>query len=60
MSKRSIIKTDAKTFSKKEERYQRILKEASEQSYRQMLPELTQLITIKDLSQYLSDINLVA
>lgn len=60
LSKRSIIKTDAKTFSKKEERYQRILKEASEQSYRQMIPELTQLITIKDLFQYLSDINLVA
>lgn len=30
LSKRSIIKTDAKTFSKKYERYHKILKEASE------------------------------
>lgn len=60
LSKRSIIKTDAKTFSKKTERYQRILKEASEQSYRQTIPELTSLCTIKDLSCYLSDVNLVA
>ena len=60
LSKRSIIKTDAKTFSKKEERYQRILKEASEQSYRQMIPELTSLCYMKDLSHYLSDVNLVA
>ena len=60
LSKRSIIKTDAKTFTKKTERYQRILKEASEQSYRQVIPELMPLMTINDLSLYLSDINLVA
>ncbi|WP_028043842.1 RsmE family RNA methyltransferase [Candidatus Stoquefichus massiliensis] len=60
LSKRSIIKTDAKTFAKKTERYQKILKEASEQSYRQRIPELTPLITMKEISQYLSDINLVA
>lgn len=60
LSKRSIIKTDVKSFEKKRERYQRILKEASEQSYRQMIPVLSSLVTIKDLSQYLSDINLVA
>ena len=60
LSNRSIIKTDQKTFSKKEERYKKILKEASEQSYRQIIPELTQLIKLKDLSNYLSDINLVA
>lgn len=60
LSKRSIIKTDVKTFDKKKERYQRILKEASEQSYRQIIPELTSLINIKQLSDYLSDVNLVA
>ena len=60
LSKRSIIKTDALTFAKKSERFQKILKEASEQSYRQIIPELTSLITMKELSNYLSDINLVA
>ncbi len=60
LSRRSIIKTDEKTFSKKRERYKKILKEASEQSYRQIVPELEKLITIKDLKDYLSDINLVA
>ncbi|MEG0277037.1 MAG: RsmE family RNA methyltransferase [Coprobacillus sp.] len=60
LSKRSIIKTDQKSFDKKRERYERILKEASEQSYRQVIPELTSLATITDLSLYLSNINLVA
>lgn len=60
LSQRSIIKTDALSFAKKSERYQRILKEASEQSYRQIIPELTSLATIKDIHNYLSDINLVA
>jgi len=60
LSKRSIIKTDIKTFEKKRERYTKILKEASEQSYRQIIPELTPLCLMKDLSHYLSDLNLVA
>lgn len=60
LSKRSIIKTDQKTFQKKQERYLRILKEASEQSYRQMIPELCSLIQLKDIKDYLSDVNLVA
>lgn len=60
LSKRSIIKTDEKTFAKKRERYCKILKEASEQSYRQIIPELTPLITHKELKNYLSDVNLVA
>ena len=60
LSKRSIIKLDHQSFEKKRERYTRILKEASEQSYRQMIPELTALSTLKDISCYLSDINLVA
>ena len=60
LSKRSIIKTDPKTFDKKRERYLRILKEASEQSCRQKIPELTSLITLSHLQDYVSDINLVA
>ena len=60
LSQRSIIKTDQKSFAKKYERYMKILKEASEQSYRQMIPELTPLITKNELKNYLSDVNLVA
>lgn len=61
LSKRSIIKTDQKSFDKKYERYNKILKEASEQSYRQMIPQLTPLVTsVKDIKEYLSDVNLVA
>lgn len=60
LSKRSIIKTDQKTFQKKQDRYLRILKEASEQSYRQIIPELCPLAQLKDLVLYLSDVNLVA
>lgn len=60
LSKRSIIKTDEKSFNKKRERYERILKEASEQSYRQAVPVLACLATIKDIENYISDVNLVA
>lgn len=60
LSKRSIIKTDQKTFAKKYDRYLKILKEASEQSYRQVIPELTPLVKMDDIHHYLSDINLVA
>lgn len=60
LSQRSIIKTDEKSFEKKRERYQRILKEAAEQSGRQMIPQLTSLITIDQLPKYLSQKNLVA
>ncbi len=60
LSKRSIIKTDKIHFAKKQERYLRILKEASEQSCRSVIPELTSLMTIEDMSKYLSDVNLVA
>lgn len=60
LSKRSIIKTDKKTFSKKYERFNRILKEAAEQSYRLKVPTLEPLVTMKELKDYLSDVNLVA
>lgn len=60
LSKRSIIKTNENQFSKKYDRYLRILKGASEQSYRQIIPELTPLVTLEKISQYLSDVNIVA
>ena len=40
--------------------YEKILKEAAEQSYRNKIPELMPLAKINDLTQYISDINLVA
>lgn len=60
LSKRSIIKTDKKTFSKKYDRFHRIIKEACEQSYRLKKPVLEELISLKEIGNYLSDINLVA
>lgn len=59
-SQRSIVKMNHQSFLKKKDRYLRILKEASEQSYRQMIPELTDVISLKEIAKYLSDINLVA
>lgn len=60
LSKRSIIKTDQKTFSKKYERFNKILKEAAEQSYRNKIPSIEPLISLKQVSQYLGDYTMVA
>lgn len=55
---RSVVKEVKK--DKKLERYTKILTEASEQSHRNFVPEITQAIDIKDLEKYKSDINLIA
>lgn len=47
---RSIVKLDDKKFEKKKERWLKICKEASEQSKRNKIPEITNLMTIKELS----------
>lgn len=60
ISRRCVVRSDAESFKKKYKRYNKILKEASEQSYRLKIPVLEDLITIKDLNKYLSNINLVA
>ena len=52
---RSIIKLDEKKFNKKKERWQKICKEASEQSKRNKIPEITSIMTIKDLNQLTYD-----
>lgn len=57
---RSVIKMDEVRFAKKQERFMRIVQEASEQSHREKMPLITPLAKMKDLPQYLSDINLVA
>lgn len=60
LSRRSIVRTDKKRFGKKYPRYQRIIQEAAEQCGRTYLPELTELVTIKELSTYCSEANIVA
>lgn len=60
LAKRSVVKLNKDSFQKKEIRYQRILKEASEQSCRQRVPQLMPLCIGTEISQYLSDVNLVA
>lgn len=59
-SRRCVVKMDAMKFSKKLPRYQKILKEASEQSRRNCIPEITNVIKLEQISNYLGDYNLVA
>ena len=47
---RSIVKLDDKKFEKKKERWQKICKEAAEQSKRNSIPEITNIHTIKQLN----------
>jgi len=46
---RSIVKLDDKKFAHKKERWEKILKEAAEQSKRTSIPEITNIHTIKQL-----------
>lgn len=55
---RSVVKENKK--QKKLERYRKILTEASEQSHRNIIPEITSAIDLKDLENYKSQLNLVA
>ncbi len=48
---RSIIKLDNFKFNQKKERWQKICKEASEQSKRNKIPEIMDLVSIDDLKQ---------
>lgn len=47
---RSIVKLDDKKFEKKKERWEKICKEAAEQSKRNDVPEITNIHTIKQLA----------
>lgn len=57
---RSLIKMDESKFMKKKPRYERIIQEASEQSHRNICPEVTAPIHLKELKDYLSEVNVVA
>ena len=48
-SKRSVVKMNNDDFNRKKVRFERILKEASEQSHRNIIPELVGIISIKDI-----------
>lgn len=48
---RSIVKLDNQKFNKKKERWEKICKEAAEQSKRNNIPEITNIHTIKQLAE---------
>src|SRR5690606_34882975 len=48
-SKRSVVKWDARKVDKKITRYAKIIKEASEQSHRNYLPEIKSIMNLKEL-----------
>lgn len=51
-SQRSVVKWDAKKMAKKTERFEKILKEASEQSHRNHVPKLQEQMDIHELIRY--------
>jgi len=57
-AERSIIKV--KDNEKKLERYKKILKEASEQSHRNIIPQIVEPIRIEQIKDYMSELNLFA
>lgn len=59
MMERSIVKLDKERFKKKKVRWQTICKEASEQSKRLDIPEITDLMSLKELNSINGDLKLV-
>lgn len=59
-SKRSVVKLTKEKFNQKKVRLEKIIQEASEQAYRNTSVELTELVTTKEIINYLGDYNLVA
>lgn len=57
-AKRSIVKENKK--DRKLERYKKILTEASEQSHRNIIPEILPAINLKDIVNYKSELNFIA
>ena len=60
ISKRSIIKLDKDRGDKKVSRWQKIAKEAMEQSRRCVCPEVTPIISAKEVKNYMSSTNIIA
>ena len=60
-SERSIVRYDAKDIEKKSARFRKIMKEASEQSHRLIVPEFLGIFNLKQLpKEAYCDINYVA
>ena len=59
-SSRTIAKITKDNKKKKFERFNKIIKEAVEQSKRNCIPELVDVIDFKDVIKYNSDLNLIA
>lgn len=57
---RSIVKLDDKKYQKKKQRWESICKEASEQSKRTNIPEITNIMSIKELTKLDYDLKLIA
>ncbi len=60
VSSRCVVKDKPDSYSRKIERYKKILLEAAEQSYRHRIPEITEPISFKKLKDFKSDINFIA
>lgn len=59
--KRNVVKIDDKKMLAKVQRWSKICEDAAEQSYRNTIPLITDVVrNISDLKQYISDINLAA
>lgn len=58
IANRSVVKPGKN--NNKLDRMNKIVREASEQSHRNLIPEVTDYCTIKQLDNYLSDVNLIA
>ncbi len=56
---RSIVKLDDKKFEKKQIRWEKICKEASEQSHRTTIPKIENQMTLKELLNYNSEEKLI-
>ena len=59
-AKRSVVKSDDEKLEKKKQRWMRIVEEAAEQSRRQCVPEVSDPMTLKQLKNVLSEVNLIA
>lgn len=58
--KRNVVHWEKQETNRKLERYQKIMTEAAEQSRRNNIPKLENIIQLSDIDQYKSEINFVA
>ncbi len=59
-TERCVVKYEAKDVEKKMERFNKIAKEAAEQSHRLRIPKIIGPISLEDVDYYLCDTNLLA